>query len=129
TENLLVQQMVMAAWRLQRVRTLETGLFNIRMVDLAQAREAPTLNCRKPSVRPLHSSRITAAAAPSRNSPATKPASSGPSIEPFANSNAFARTVGQAFSPSARRRNRPRQFPPSPFRLLAPPNFPPLKVI
>ena len=34
TENLLVQQMVMAAWRLGRLRAVETGLFNIRMVDL-----------------------------------------------------------------------------------------------
>jgi len=34
TENLLVQQIVMAAWRLKRLRAVETGLFNIRMVDL-----------------------------------------------------------------------------------------------
>ena len=36
TENLLVQQMVMAAWRLQRLRALETGLFNLRMCDLSK---------------------------------------------------------------------------------------------
>jgi hypothetical protein len=31
TEDLLVQQIVMAAWRLQRLRGVETGLFNLRM--------------------------------------------------------------------------------------------------
>jgi hypothetical protein len=31
TEDLLVHQMVMAAWRLQRLRAVETGLFNLRM--------------------------------------------------------------------------------------------------
>jgi len=36
TEILLVQQMVMAAWRLRRLRAVETGLFNIRMVDLSE---------------------------------------------------------------------------------------------
>src|SRR6476660_5171088 len=36
TENLLVQQMVMAAWRLKRLRAVETGLFNIRMFDLSE---------------------------------------------------------------------------------------------
>jgi len=35
TQNLLVQQMVMAAWRLARLRHIETGLFNLRLCDLA----------------------------------------------------------------------------------------------
>ncbi len=36
TESLLVQQMVMATWRLRRLRAVETGLFNIRMYDLSK---------------------------------------------------------------------------------------------
>src|SRR5437879_8187552 len=36
TENLLVQQMVMAAWRLKRLRAIETGLFTLRMYDLSK---------------------------------------------------------------------------------------------
>ena len=35
TQNLLVQQMVMAAWRLARLRHIETGLFNLRLCGLA----------------------------------------------------------------------------------------------
>ncbi|HUJ24145.1 MAG TPA: hypothetical protein VLX58_21565 [Bryobacteraceae bacterium] len=33
TENLLVEQMAMAAWRLRRLRAIETGLFNLRMFE------------------------------------------------------------------------------------------------
>ena len=32
-ENLLVQQIVMASWRLPRLRALETGLFEMRLID------------------------------------------------------------------------------------------------
>ncbi len=34
TETLLVEQMAMAAWRLRRLRALETGLFNVRISQL-----------------------------------------------------------------------------------------------
>ena len=36
TELLLVEQMAMAAWRLRRMRALETGLFDLRMSQLPQ---------------------------------------------------------------------------------------------
>ena len=34
TETLLVEQMAICAWRLRRMRSLETGLFNVRMSQL-----------------------------------------------------------------------------------------------
>jgi hypothetical protein len=39
TENLLVHQMVMAAWRLARMRGIETGLFNLGLSDLHEELE------------------------------------------------------------------------------------------
>jgi hypothetical protein len=36
TESLLVEQLAMAAWRLERLRGIETGLFELRMTDLAR---------------------------------------------------------------------------------------------
>ena len=36
TETLLVEQMAMASWRLRRMRSLETGLFSLRMSQLSR---------------------------------------------------------------------------------------------
>jgi len=40
TETLLVEQMAMAAWRLRRMRALETGLFSLRMSQLPRDQNA-----------------------------------------------------------------------------------------
>jgi len=44
TETLLVEQMVMAAWRLRRMRALETGLFDLRMSQLPRDENAAALD-------------------------------------------------------------------------------------
>ena len=44
TETLLVEQMTMAAWRLRRMRALETGLFGLRMSQLPRDENAATLD-------------------------------------------------------------------------------------
>ena len=44
TETLLVEQMAMAAWRLRRMRALETGLFSLRMSQLPRDENAATLD-------------------------------------------------------------------------------------
>ncbi len=46
TETLLVEQLATAAWRLRRVRALETGLFNIRISDLREDKSDPPLDPR-----------------------------------------------------------------------------------
>lgn len=50
TENLLVDQMIMAAWRLARLRGIETGLFDLRMTDLT-ARMQKDFTCLEPNGR------------------------------------------------------------------------------
>ena len=44
TETVLVEQMAMAAWRLRRMRALETGLFNVRMSQLPRDQNASALD-------------------------------------------------------------------------------------
>jgi hypothetical protein len=44
TETLLVEQMAMAAWRLRRMRALETGLFNVRISQLPRDENASALD-------------------------------------------------------------------------------------
>lgn len=44
TETLLVEQMAMAAWRLRRMRALETGLFGLRMSQLPRDENAAALD-------------------------------------------------------------------------------------
>jgi len=44
TETLLVEQMAMSAWRLRRLRALETGLFNVRISQLRDDDSDPPLD-------------------------------------------------------------------------------------
>ncbi len=46
TETLLVEQMAISAWRLRRLRALETGLFNVRISDLRDDDHDPPLDPR-----------------------------------------------------------------------------------
>ncbi len=46
TETLLVEQMAMASWRLRRMRSLETGLFSLRMSQLSRDENASGLDPR-----------------------------------------------------------------------------------
>ena len=46
TETLLVEQMAMAAWRLRRLRALETGLFKVRISQLRDDDSDPPLDPR-----------------------------------------------------------------------------------
>jgi hypothetical protein len=90
TENLLVHQMVMAAWRLPRMRGIETGLFNLGISDLHDDSKLTTPASKKTSARHLSFGTTLPTPAPSKTSSVTSRASSAHSIGRFTSYSGFA---------------------------------------